>query len=122
MPNGGTLTLITEDATDEIYITIEDTGIGIPKENLSKIFEPFFTTKEMGKGTGMGLAITYGIIKMHRGQITVESNDNPKDGPTGTRFYISLPRYVSPTNGIKELDIKEWFHEAEMIEDISKSS
>ncbi len=122
MPNGGTLTLITEDAPDEIYITVEDTGVGIPKENLSKIFEPFFTTKEMGKGTGMGLAITYGIIKMHRGQITVESNDNPKDGPTGTRFYISLPRYVTPTTGIKEEDLKEWFQETEMAEDTSKSS
>ena len=122
MPNGGTLTLITEDASDEIYITVEDTGTGIPKENLSKIFEPFFTTKEMGKGAGMGLAITYGIIKMHRGQITVESNDNPKDGPTGTRFYISLPRNVNPINGIKEVDIKEWFHEAEMIENMPKSS
>ncbi len=122
MPNGGTLTLITEDAPDEIYITVEDTGTGIPKENLTKIFEPFFTTKEMGKGTGMGLAITYGIIKMHRGQITVESNDNPKDAPTGTRFYISLPRYVTPINGIKEIDIKEWFHETEMVEDVTKSS
>ncbi|MCX8064738.1 MAG: ATP-binding protein [Candidatus Hydrogenedentes bacterium] len=93
MPNGGTLTIITEDSPNEVYITVEDTGIGIPKENLHKIFEPFFTTKEKGKGTGMGLAITYGIIKMHRGQISVESNANPKDGPTGTKFYISLPRY-----------------------------
>ena len=93
MPNGGTLTIITEDSPNEVFITVEDTGIGIPKENLNKIFEPFFTTKEKGKGTGMGLAITYGIIKMHRGQISVESNANPKDGPTGTKFYISLPRY-----------------------------
>lgn len=93
MPNGGTLTIITEDSPNEVYITVEDTGIGIPKENINKIFEPFFTTKEKGKGTGMGLAITYGIIKMHRGQISVESNANPKDGPTGTKFYISLPRY-----------------------------
>ncbi|HOK10550.1 MAG TPA: [Fe-Fe] hydrogenase large subunit C-terminal domain-containing protein [Candidatus Hydrogenedens sp.] len=116
MPHGGTLTLITEDSPDEIYITVEDTGTGIPKENVTKIFEPFFTTKEMGKGTGMGLAITYGIVKMHRGQITVESNDNPKDGPTGTKFYISLPRYATPANEVKEMDMKDWLEAQEVIE------
>lgn len=104
MPNGGTLTVITEDSPNEVYITVEDTGIGIPKENLNKIFEPFFTTKEKGKGTGMGLAITYGIIKMHKGQISVESNANPKDGPTGTKFYISLPRYQEHTQFFSDLE------------------
>ena len=58
----------------------------------AKIFEPFFTTKSIGKGTGLGLATAYGIVKMHKGQISAESNDNPADGPTGTSFKISLPR------------------------------
>ena len=68
-----------------------DTGIGIPRENLKKIFEPFFTTKQMGKGTGLGLAVTYGIVKMHGGDIRVESQADPQKGPTGTTFTITLP-------------------------------
>ena len=69
-----------------------DTGIGIPKENMPKIFEPFFTTKQIGKGTGLGLAVTYGIVKMHRGSIDVVSNADPAAGPTGTTFTVTLPR------------------------------
>jgi signal transduction histidine kinase len=56
------------------------------------VFTPFFTTKEIGKGTGLGLATTYGIIKMHKGKIEVESNNDPAKGPTGTSFKITLPR------------------------------
>ncbi|MBN2210076.1 MAG: 4Fe-4S binding protein [Sedimentisphaerales bacterium] len=92
MPNGGRLTLgvAGDDATLEVRIT--DTGVGIPRENLAKLFEPFFTTKQVGSGTGLGLAVTYGIIKMHRGDIRVESNADRDAGPTGTTFIIRLPR------------------------------
>ena len=69
-----------------------DTGEGIPDENLKKIFEPFFTTKRVGEGTGLGLAVTYGIVKMHGGSIQVESNSRPDQGPTGTTFTVTLPR------------------------------
>ena len=73
-------------------LRIRDTGEGIPNENLKKIFEPFFTTKRVGEGTGLGLAVTYGIVKMHGGDIQVESNANSELGPTGTTFTVTLPR------------------------------
>ncbi len=84
MPGGGTLTLSTERADDGIRISLEDTGVGIPEENLPKIFEPYFTTKETG--TGLGLTLTFKIIKEHGGEIGVVS----KEG-RGTAFTISLP-------------------------------
>jgi signal transduction histidine kinase len=67
-------------------VTVEDTGVGIPKEEIDRVFDPFFTTKEIGAGTGLGLSIVYGIIDKHHGSITVES----KEGE-GTRFLIRLP-------------------------------
>ncbi len=70
----------------EAVITVEDTGMGIPKEELDRIFDPFFTTKEVGIGTGLGLSIVYGIIERHHGSISVES----KEGE-GTRFIIRMP-------------------------------
>jgi len=73
-------------------LQVRDTGDGIPEENLKKIFEPFFTTKRLGEGTGLGLAVTYGIVKMHGGDIRVESNADPAQGPTGTTFTVTLPR------------------------------
>jgi iron only hydrogenase large subunit-like protein/nitrogen-specific signal transduction histidine kinase len=92
MPGGGTLTVATEDTEDEVIFLVSDTGTGISKENMDKLFTPFFTTKEMGKGTGLGLALIYGIIKMHKGKIHVDSNADPAEGPTGTTFRISIPR------------------------------
>jgi len=76
---------------NKAQMKISDTGTGISKEHQSKIFEPFFTTKKMGEGTGLGLAVIYGIIKMHRGQIDVKSNNDPSAGTTGTKFTVTIP-------------------------------
>jgi len=70
----------------EAMITVEDTGVGIPKEELDRIFDPFFTTKEVGLGTGLGLSIVYGIIEKHHGHVSVESQEGE-----GTRFIIRMP-------------------------------
>ncbi len=71
---------------DGVLITVSDNGCGISKDNLRKVFTPFFTTKPMGKGTGLGLAIAYGVVKMHSGDISVESQEG-----RGTTFAIRLP-------------------------------
>jgi signal transduction histidine kinase len=71
---------------DKVSITISDNGCGMPEEKLVKIFEPFFTTKERGTGTGLGLTITYGLVKKLHGDISVESKENE-----GTTFTITLP-------------------------------
>jgi signal transduction histidine kinase/iron only hydrogenase large subunit-like protein len=92
MPKGGTLTVRTGGDDARVTITVADTGVGIARENLGKVFEPFFTTKQIGKGTGLGLAVSYGIIKMHRGDLEVASNADPDAGPTGTTFTITIPR------------------------------
>jgi len=92
MPEGGTIDLILEDTLGDVIIIVKDTGTGISEEDKGKVFEPFFTTKAIGVGTGLGLATAYGIVKMHKGQITVESNTDPSRGPTGTSFKIVLPR------------------------------
>jgi len=92
MPSGGSIDIILEDNLGDVSIVIRDTGTGIKEEDKSKIFEPFFTTKGIGHGTGLGLATAYGIVKMHKGQITVESNNDPLKAQTGTSFRILLPR------------------------------
>ncbi|HZM14110.1 MAG TPA: [Fe-Fe] hydrogenase large subunit C-terminal domain-containing protein [Bacteroidales bacterium] len=92
MPDGGTLEIYLEDTVSDVIINVSDTGTGIKEEDKGKIFEPFYTTKGLGKGTGLGLATSYGIVKMHKGQITVETNADPSRGPTGTKFRIILPR------------------------------
>lgn len=86
MPNGGTLTFRARPSNNRVIIEIQDSGIGIAPENLSKVFEPFFTTKEVGKGTGLGLAVCYGIITEHGGRLSVRSNVG-----VGTTFTIFLP-------------------------------
>ncbi len=92
MPKGGSVNIKLDDTLSDIIIKISDTGTGIKEEDRAKIFEPFFTTKSIGKGTGLGLATAYGVVKMHKGQITVDSNNDPAKGPTGTSFQIVLPR------------------------------
>lgn len=92
MPEGGSIEIKLEDTLSDVIIVIADTGTGIKEEDRAKIFEPFFTTKSIGQGTGLGLATAYGIVKMHKGQITAESNVDKTKGPTGTSFKIVLPR------------------------------
>jgi two-component system NtrC family sensor kinase len=92
MPSGGEVRIVLEDSLGDVTITVQDTGTGIREEDRVKIFEPFFTTKGPGHGTGLGLATAYGIVKMHKGQIIAESNNDPSKGATGTSFKIVLPR------------------------------
>lgn len=94
MPDGGSLQISINDSknAEEVEIFIKDSGSGISDENLKKIFTPFFTTKGVSKGTGLGLPLIYGIIKMHKGRISVISNDDSTQGSTGTEFKIVLPR------------------------------
>jgi two-component system cell cycle sensor histidine kinase/response regulator CckA len=104
MPNGGTLTLRTRNLPaaevaafnysympheDMVLIEVTDTGTGIAPEIMDKIFEPFFTTKDVGKGTGLGLAMVYGIVKQSGGYIQPESEVGK-----GTTFRIFLPRHI----------------------------
>ena len=98
MPQGGKLVLSTsiewvaEDQVPELApgpysaLRVRDTGIGIPNENLARIFDPFFTTKELGKGTGLGLATTFGIVKQHGGAISIVSEVGE-----GATFTVYLP-------------------------------
>ena len=105
MPDGGSIVVTTEAVDiDAAYvethpeaqpghfvcITVSDTGTGIYPEYLPRIFEPFFTTKEAGKGTGLGLATVYGIVKQHQGWIEVSSQVG-----SGTNFKIFLPANAS---------------------------
>ena len=99
MPNGGRLTVTSYADARTLTIDVKDTGTGIPKENIQKLFEPFFTTKLMGKGTGLGLPVVYGIVKLHRGDITIESNNDPTQGPTGSIFRVRLPREAKRMGG-----------------------
>ncbi len=87
LPSGGQIILSTSVRDDDtLTIEIADTGIGIAPENVAKIYDPFFTTKGVGRGTGLGLAVTYGIVQEHSGHISVESLPGH-----GTTFRITLP-------------------------------
>ncbi len=88
--DAGKITVTLNGNEKELSITIEDNGPGI--KNMDKIFVPFYTTKPAGKGTGLGLPVSYGIVKMHRGAITAISNADISKGATGTTFIITLPR------------------------------
>ena len=111
MPKGGQLTISTDpiDIDPEFVrehgfgkegeyalISVTDTGVGMDRETMEKIFEPFFTTKEVGKGTGLGLAMVYGIIKQHDGYINVYSEPGK-----GTTFRIYLPLIQAKAEEIK---------------------
>lgn len=86
MPNGGKLTVATSQSAAEISVSVEDSGLGIDESFRKQLFDPFFTTKPAGKGTGLGLAVCYGIVTAHNGRIDVESNNG-----SGTKFTITLP-------------------------------
>ena len=92
MPEGGRIRIVSRADGNNVEFRISDTGTGISGENLPRIFQPFFTTKEFGKGTGLGLSVSHGIIKMHSGDIRVESNADPLKGPTGSEFIVTIPR------------------------------
>ena len=85
---GGKLTIRTRLLADgnNVELCVQDTGEGIAPENLPKVFDPFFTTKANGKGVGLGLAVLYGIVKAHEGEIEVTSQRNE-----GTTFAVTLP-------------------------------
>jgi PAS domain S-box-containing protein len=83
---GGIISIKTESHSSVIKIEIQDSGMGVDPENIQKIFEPFFTKKSLVTGTGLGLSLSYGIIKAHGGDIEVESHQGQ-----GTKFIISLP-------------------------------
>ncbi|WP_448725096.1 ATP-binding protein [Pseudomonas farris] len=85
-PERGTITLRTGLEGETVSIEIVDTGIGIEPDNLQKIFDPFYTTKPVGQGTGLGLSLSYGIVKKHRGDISVRSEVG-----VGSTFRVELP-------------------------------
>jgi PAS domain S-box-containing protein len=87
IPDGGRVTLRTlAEDHDSVTVEVADTGIGIAPENVARIYDPFFTTKGVGRGTGLGLAVSYGIVQEHSGHIAVESSPG-----RGTTFRITLP-------------------------------
>jgi anti-sigma regulatory factor (Ser/Thr protein kinase) len=93
IPDGGRVTLRTlAEDHDSATVEVEDTGIGIAPENVARIYDPFFTTKGVGRGTGLGLAVSYGIVQEHSGHISVESAPG-----RGTTFRITLPAAAART-------------------------
>ena len=93
MPRGGELTIATESENSTVHVEVSDNGVGIPADQLNKIFDPFFTTKATSKGTGLGLAVTYGIIREHSGSIQVDSVVG-----RGTTFRLEFPAVRKPVN------------------------
>jgi len=81
-----TISVSTKKSEKNLLITVRDNGNGIPQKIIDKIFQPFFTTKPTGQGTGLGLSLSYDIIKAHGGELKVESNEDQ-----GSEFIILLP-------------------------------
>jgi PAS domain S-box-containing protein len=86
MPSGGMLEVRTAAHNGSVEVEVVDTGAGIPREHIHRIFDPFFTTKASGRGTGLGLSVSYGIIKEHAGKIDVRSTPGK-----GTSFHVEFP-------------------------------
>jgi signal transduction histidine kinase len=87
MPGGGVLAVRTGAVNGAVRVEVTDTGEGIAREHLNRIYDPFFTTKGVQRGTGLGLAVSYGIIREHAGRITVESRPGE-----GTFFRLEFPQ------------------------------
>jgi signal transduction histidine kinase len=81
-----TVSISTDRVGDKVAVRVKDNGNGIPQKILDKIFQPFFTTKPTGQGTGLGLSLSYDIVKAHGGELKVETNEGE-----GTEFSIHLP-------------------------------
>jgi two-component system, NtrC family, sensor kinase len=86
MPNGGMLEVRTSAENGSVEVEVTDTGVGIPAEHLQRIFDPFFTTKSSSRGTGLGLSVSYGIIREHAGKVEVQSTPGK-----GTSFRLEFP-------------------------------
>lgn len=88
IPDKGTIDIDTsfDEVSNKIFLKVKDSGIGIPQEITDRIFDPFFTTKDVGKGTGLGLYIVWGVLQQHKGEVAINSEVNK-----GTEFVISLP-------------------------------
>ena len=93
MPTGGILEVRTSAHNGSVEIEVVDTGAGIPREHINRIFDPFFTTKASGRGTGLGLSVSYGIIKEHAGKVDVRSAPGK-----GTSFHVELPAVRKPVH------------------------
>jgi hypothetical protein len=94
IPDSGRITIRTgTEGDDAVRVEIADTGIGIAPENVARIYDPFYTTKGVGRGTGLGLAVSYGIVQEHSGHITVESAPGK-----GTTFRITVPTAQARTH------------------------
>jgi len=112
MKEGGALTIQTrfEDDRRNIKIKISDTGIGIKPEHRSRIFDPLFTTKKVGEGTGLGLTVSYAIVKKYAGEITFETRTKEESPESGTTFVITLPTINEPSmqGGEEEGEYSKW--------------
>jgi signal transduction histidine kinase len=93
MPTGGVLEVRTSAHNGSVEIEVVDTGAGIPREHINRIFDPFFTTKASGRGTGLGLSVSYGIIKEHAGKVDVRSAPGK-----GTSFHVEFPAVRKPVH------------------------
>ena len=91
MPDGGTLTIATDGRDGSVFLTIEDTGIGMTPEIRKKIFNPFYTTKDVDEGTGLGLSVVHGIVTALGGSVQVESEPGK-----GSRFVVRFPGSDDP--------------------------
>jgi len=86
MTSGGMLEVRSSANNGTVEVEVSDTGMGIQRENLARVFDPFFTTKATGRGTGLGLSVSYGIIKEHAGKVEVRSTPGK-----GTSFRLEFP-------------------------------
>ena len=95
MPKGGSLSVTTGLEGADAVVEVADSGVGIPAAHIGRIYDPFFTTKPEGRGTGLGLSVTYGIVQEHGGTLSCDS-----DARQGTRFRLVLPALDRPVSAV----------------------